>query len=519
MKRKRIRARIKHETDTSTTPSRPKHSGPTLLECVHDPDLFAPWFKDPTTWRAWFAFIAALFALPMTPEQLATYRQCTGRSDPPSTAASEASLICGRRAGKSFTLALIAVYLAAFRDYAPYLAPGERATILVLASDRRQARVIFRYVRALLTRVALLARMIVSETKEGIDLNNFVTIEIGSASFRSVRGLTFAAVLADETAFWMSDDSANPDYEILNAVRPGLVTIPGAVLLLASSPYARRGVLWDSFKRHHGKDGDPVLVWKAGSRTMNETLPARLIEEAYERDPSNAAAEFGAEFRTDIESFIAREAIDACVADGVRERPPADSVIYRAFVDPSGGAGDSFTLAICHRGVDQMAILDAIRERKPPFSPEDVVSEFAALLKSYGVSKVYGDRYAGEFPRELFRKCGITYEPTTRGAKSDLYRELLPLINSRKVEFLDHPKLVTQLVGLERRTARSGKDSIDHAPHGHDDIANAVAGVVAHVKHGGYDLAALVGDDDFDVGKWQRSRLHNFISTLGGRFR
>jgi hypothetical protein len=37
-------------------------------------------------------------------------------------------------------------------------------------------------------------------------------------------------------------------------------------------------------------------------------------------------------------------------------------------------------------------VLDAVRERKQPFSPEDVVAEFAALLKSYGVTKVTGDR-------------------------------------------------------------------------------------------------------------------------------
>jgi hypothetical protein len=40
-------------------------------------------------------------------------------------------------------------------------------------------------------------------------------------------------------------------------------------------------------------------------------------------------------------------------------------------------------------------------------------------------------------------------------------------------------RLVTQLCGLERRTARGGRDSIDHAPGEHDDLANAVAGAAA----------------------------------------
>ena len=63
--------------------------------------------------------------------------------------------------------------------------------------------------------------------------------------------------------------------------------------------------------------------------------------------------------------------------------------------------------------------------------------------------------------------------------KSDLYVDLLPLLNSRRIELLDHPRLVTQLCGLERRTARGGRDSIDHGPGGHDDLANAIAGVAA----------------------------------------
>jgi hypothetical protein len=104
-----------------------------------------------------------------------------------------------------------------------------------------------------------------------------------------------------------------------------------------------------------------------------------------------------------------------------------------------------------------------------------VVDEFSALLKGYGITKVSGDRYAGEWPRERFRDRGIGYEPAEK-PKSDLYRDLLPLVNARRIELLDEPKLAAQLSGLERRTTRAGRDSIDHAPNGHDDLCNAVAG-------------------------------------------
>src|SRR4051812_23215728 len=251
----------------------------TVLDAIDDEQLFARWFRDRATWGAWHAFLAALFALPMTPDQLAIYQQCTGRTAPPQAPAREAWLCIGRRGGKSFVLALVAVFLACFHDYRCYLSPGgERGTVLIIAVDRRQARVIFRYVRALLTGVPMLQRMIERETAEAFDLTNGVSIEVGAASFKSVRGYAIVAALVDEVAFLPTDDSAQPDYELLDALRPGTATIPTAMLLCASSPYAKRGALYDAHQRHYGKDGDPVLMWQAPTRTMNPTVPQSIID-------------------------------------------------------------------------------------------------------------------------------------------------------------------------------------------------------------------------------------------------
>lgn len=445
-----------------------------IIDTIQDEELFARWFRDKATWQAWFAFIAALFGVPMTPDQLVTYQACTGRAEAPTEPFTEGWLICGRRAGKSFVLALIAVFLACFKSYGEFLGPGERATVMVIATDRRQARVIFRYVRGMIAGTPLLADLIERETADTLDLTNGVTIEVGTASYRSTRGYTLAAVLCDEIAFWPTDDSAEPDYAILDALRPGMSTIPSAMLLCASSPYARRGALWDAFRRYFGKDVSGLLVWKAPTRTMNPTVPQSVINRAMERDAASAAAEYGAEFRADIESFVSRDAVEAVVSPGVIERAPLMGVRYFAFVDPSGGSADSMTMAIGHKE-GQVALLDAIRERKPPFSPEAVVKDFCDLLKRYRVSKVEGDRYAGEWPREVFRKYGVTYSASAR-PKSDLYRDLLPRLNSGEVDLLDEQRLVAQLCGLERRTSRGGRDSIDHAPSSHDDLANAVAG-------------------------------------------
>lgn len=453
-----------------------------ILEACDDPELFAPWFKNRGSWAAWFAFLAALFALPMTDEQTELYRKHTGRDVPPADAQEEAWLIVGRRGGKSFIMALVAVFLACFRSYAEYLQPGERATIAVVAADRRQARTILRYVGAMLNGVTLLRPMIEREVADGFDLNNATTIEVGTASSRSTRGYTYGAVICDELAFWRNDEtSAEPDFEILDAIRPGLASIPGSMLIGASSPYARRGALWEAFRKWWSK-ADAPLVWKGSTREMNPTIRESVIERAMERDEASAKAEYGAEFRTDVEALFTREAVAKVIDQGVFERPYVSGHRYVAFVDPSGGSADSMTMAIAHLEGD-VAILDAVREVKPPFSPDAVAKEFSDLVKLYHLKSVMGDRYGGEWPRERFRNQGVAYE-LAEMTRSELYLALVPAVNSARVALLDAPRLESQMVNLERRTSRGGRDSVDHPPGGHDDVANAVAGAIAMCGRG-----------------------------------
>jgi hypothetical protein len=149
---------------------------------------------------------------------------------------------------------------------------------------------------------------------------------------------------------------------------------------------------------------------------------------------------------------------------------------YAAFVDPSGGSSDSMTLCISHVE-GSTVVIDALREVRPPFSPNSVASEFAAVVRSYGCNQVHGDRYGGLWPSEQFKVHGIRYVPAEL-PKSALYLELLPRLNARTIRLLDHPKLAAQLTSLERRHGRNA-DVIDHSPGAHDDMANSVAGAAS----------------------------------------
>jgi hypothetical protein len=105
--------------------------------------------------------------------------------------------------------------------------------------------------------------------------------------------------------------------------------VPGALLLAISSPYARRGALWSAYRDHFGQDGD-ALIWQAPSQAMNPTLDPRIIADAYAQDASAARAEYGGEFRRDIESFVDPELLSTLVASGVHERGPVSGISYVA---------------------------------------------------------------------------------------------------------------------------------------------------------------------------------------------
>ena len=462
-----------------------------LISAIESPLVFGPLFKDLATWRAWEVSLRALFWLGIDDaKDKALFTTCTGLAEPPAGGVRESFVICGRRSGKSYMSAVIASYLAAFKDWRPYLSPGEKGWIFIIANDKAQAGIIKGYISGIFHGVTCLRGLVAKETQETLELKSGVNIAVKTASFRSVRGYTVLCAILEEIAFWRSEESANPDKAILEAIRPALATVPDSLLLGISTPYSRAGVLFDMFRNYYGQTGGP-LIWKAPTKTMNPTIDKRLIENAIKEDPQAASAEWEAEWRQDIEAFISQELVQAVTVPGRFELPRIKGVQYYGFADPSGGRQDSFTLGIAHSEKSGKIILDVLRERRPPFQPKGVVEEFSGLLKSFGISEVTSDRYAGEWVTEAFREHGIDVKASELSA-SELYLEALPLISNGTAELLDLPRLAGQLTGLERRTRTGGKDLISHYPGGHDDLANAAAGAVV-----GAEKQRTAGDSGF----------------------
>lgn len=449
-------------------------------EALSDPQLLGAALGPVDTFKTWLAVLKAAFGLKLSRSEKRIFEGVAGARGAPRERVRELWAVVGRRGGKSRMAAALATFVAAFVDHAGKLAPGEVGYVLVLAPSVKQARLVFGYALAFLESSPVLRGLIQSTTAEEIRLAGNIVIATHPNSFRSVRGRTLLACIFDESAFWRDETSATPDVETYIAVLPSLASSAG-MLIGISSAYRRLGLLHQKFRDHFGQDDAEVLVVKGSTETFNPTIDKRIIEAARKSDPSAAASEWDGEFRADISAFLDDATIDAAV-DEARplELPPRLGLDYVAFADASAGRHDAFTVCIGHRvgeGDEARFVVDVVRGRKAPFDPRSVAQEYAKLAGDYRCKKIVGDAFAGEWVSEAFRSAGIEYTRSDL-PRSGLYLESLPQWMRGAVSIPNIPILIRELRLLERRTHRSGRDSVDHGAGGSDDFANAVAGAL-----------------------------------------
>jgi hypothetical protein len=444
-----------------------------IITALDDPDLFGRFFPG-DSWSGWRTILKATFGLPMDQTETSFFQSVAGNRLAPTKTVRELWAIVGRRGGKDSVASAVAAFAAATFDQQHKLRPGERAVVALIAVDRDQSKIILEYIRSFFVEIPLLAGMLERETQFGFELNNRVDITIITNNFRSIRGRAVLLAIFDECAFYRDESSSAPDEELYRAITPALASLaPGSMIIGISSPYRKSGLLFKKFKQHFGQDGE-VLIIQAPTRTLNPTIPQELIDREIAEDPAAKRAEYLAEWRDDIGGWLAIETIEAAVDRGVAVRPPSHfHNTYVAGADPSGGSKDSFTAAISHNE-SGVAVLDAVLEIRPPFSPTEAVSQIAALLRAYGLSEVTGDRYAAEWVTSAFASSGIKYKNSERN-RSEIYSDCLPLFTSGRARILDMPKLISQFASLERKTNPMGKDRIDHGVGGHDDLCNSAA--------------------------------------------
>ena len=493
-----------------------------ITDAIGDPKLLGAALGPIQSWQNWSVVLKAAFGLSLNAEEAQAFASVAGQRTPPTRRVRELWAIIGRRGGKSRIAAALAVFLAAFTRHK--LAHGEVGMVLVLGASRDQAQTVFSYVKGFLDASPILRREVANVTASEITLRNGIAIAVHSNSFRTIRGRTLIAAIFDEVSFWRDESSATPDTEVYRAVLPALATTNG-MLIGISSPYRKIGLLHQRYRDYFGIDGDEVLVVKGGTKVFNPTLSDATIETQRQADPTGAAAEWDAEFRTDISTFLDDELIDAAVEYGrpLELSPRPHPAFYRAFTDASGGVGkDLYTLAIAHKEGEHY-VIDVVRGTKGKFDPQQVTADYAQLLKEYRIGSVTGDNYASQWVAGAWRDTGIVYVQSDI-PKSQIYLECLPLFTRGLVRLPDHSKLLRELRLLERTAHRGGRESVDHPRGGHDDFANACCGVLRTLSNClGFSLERMLDDgadntkarQQSDADSWQRFRMGMYLRQNG----
>jgi hypothetical protein len=404
------------------------------------------------------------------------------------------AVVAGARSGKSYLGALRLVHLAITVPLT-MLAPGEQAAAIVVAPDLRLARQGLRFALGAMQSSADLVGLIENETHDSFQIRRHdgrvVSVECLPATRggSAVRGRSLVAALLDEFCFFRDSDSIVNDAAIFEAVSPRIVT--GGQAVVVSTAWAEAGLLFKLFTEQHGKPIN-VIVAHAPTALMRPSEAKRVAAE-YERDPINAAREFGAEFiGTGAGAYFDGASVKASVEVG-RVAPLSPDPTSRCFA----AADFAFTSdhsAICIvRVTESMATLVDWLEIKPqkgaPLKPSQVCAEFATLCMRHGVDALIADHHSKEAVREHLSNCGIRFQEAEGGnaAKVKAYGRAQAMLREGRVSLPNLPRLITQLKEVTVRPLAGGGLQISHARRtgkGHGDLSAAlVLALAASAPH------------------------------------
>lgn len=420
--------------------------------------------------------LKAVYGLPLTAGELELFRETTGLTEYVPREWPEVTFILGRRSGKSDKLASnIGLYEACAREHK--LSVGETGVVMIVSSElKRQSRIVFDYCLGKLEKSKVLRQLIKKTTRDEIELTNGISIQVYPCNVARIRGASLVCFVGDECAFWRSEGK-NIDKEVLDSARPGL-SFEFSKMVKISSPYMMRGEIWEDYRRYWGQPKSDVLVFQGSTELFNPGYSRTKLALAKLRDPVAYEAEYLARFRSDLTAMYDPAIIDkAADPDRPMELPYRSENEHSAFVDVAGGGGrDSYAVAVGHLEGERV-IVDVIRSRAPKFNPEEVTAQYCELFKSYGISKVTGDKFSGDWASNAFEKYDVTYERAEK-PKSQLYLEAEGAFNAERVNLPNRESLLSQLKALVRKMRSGGRDSVDTDSGQSEDEANVCAGLI-----------------------------------------
>jgi hypothetical protein len=327
----------------------------------------------------------------MTDAELALFCEATGRTEAPTVPFRSISVLAGCRSGKSSrACAPLAVFESCVAQHA--IPETERGVVLVLGPTERQARITFRIILKMIERSPKLRSLVESVRAGGeneIQLANSIDVRVVASNQRTVRGDLVVAFFRDSESGQFNLE------EVIDALRPALLTLPDSKLIRVSSPWVAEGPMYEDFR--HRAERPETLCWKLPSWTMNPSISSARLWFEKTRDPEAFNREYGCEFLAAAAQLIPSELVDKAVARNVPYFAPSAAVRVVAGLDPSSRGTDYFGFALAHKALDGKVVVDWCQQWRPPGGgrfPDygAVLPEIFDRMDAYGATKAFSDQ-------------------------------------------------------------------------------------------------------------------------------
>ncbi len=393
------------------------------------------------------------------------------------------NITAGGRGGKSYILiALRMLWGMLVRDVSS-AAPGQSPVALVVARNEKLRGEVVRYAIGAVRAHPWLEAMLVHATTTGFALRRpdgaLVAFEAGVATpgGYGARGRSLTDFALDEIAFVGADGAAVSDVDLFAAGAPRV--LPGGQTILASTPWAEAGLLYENHVANYGRPVSCIAV-HAPTLTLRDTAFTRqIVERERARDEDNYRREFLAEFQTTGTSqmFSATLLEAHCDRDWTEGDKPKPGERVTAGAD-FAFVSDSSALAIVADDGKKIRTTSLTELRpKPgePLKPSVTVRTFAAQMVGHTCRHLVADGHYREAIIEHLAEERLAFyaAPTV---PSEAYVRVKQLLNEGRVTVPNHPRLLQQLREVQAVPTAAGRLQIilpRSKGGGHSDLVSA----------------------------------------------
>ncbi len=386
----------------------------------------------------------------------------------------ELYVVAAIRSGKSLLSAALALKIALTIDLS-FLAHSEIARVSVVSLDRDKSKIIMQHLMGALEREnGLLRRYLVKSpipTEERVRVRRDdgriveIVVAAGKRGGGSLVSRWTVAAVFDEACRMIGAEDGVVNFDDMRAsVIARLDLLPGAMLVVVSSPWAPRGPIFDAVQTNFGKPTRNLVLVRATGPQMNPVLwTPEACEEVRQHDYGAYRTDVLGEFADPESAFFAAEELAMVTRKAPIESAPDKSIVYVAAMDPATRR-NAWTLIIAGRkfvsNVPHVVVAVA-RQWLPapgvPLKPEHVLAEIKAVCDRYGVTEVHTDQWASDSNSAIARMMGFVVTETRRTSIEfvQLSDALRGAVLSGTVELPPVPALRDDMISMRKQVTNT----------------------------------------------------------------